>query len=250
MEGGDTLRQWIDDCPNDLYSALTFKGQSGEKDAWRAPLKKDLKGVRGIKSILQDHDDEALHALMTNLAGHDMEAVLEAFHNVEDDTPQCFIAYTIKGYGTPLAGHRDNHAGLMTIEQMDLFKNKMKIPEGSEWSAYNNLSIEPEIAKSFCMQAPFNERPPSEYEAPKIQVPDTLPLKFRSSTSTQASFGNILHELSRGNTDLASRIVTTSPYVSVSTNLGPWVSQRGVFSLDVRNDVFREEKVALSLIHI
>ena len=244
LEGGDTLRQWIDDCPNDLYSALTFKGQSGEKDAWRAPLKKDLKGVRGIKSILQDHDDEALHALMTNLAGHDMEAVLEAFHNVEDDTPQCFIAYTIKGYGTPLAGHRDNHAGLMTIDQMDLFKNKMKIPEGSEWSAYNNLSIEPEIAKSFCMQAPFNERPPSEYEAPKIHVQDTLPLNFRSSTSTQASFGNILHELSRGNTDLASRIVTTSPDVSVSTNLGPWVSQRGVFSLDVRNDVFREEKVA------
>ena len=242
LEGGDTLRQWINDCPNDLYSALTYKGQSGEKDAWRAPLKKDLKGVSGIKSILEDHDDEALHALMTNLAGHDMEAVLEAFHNVEDDTPQCFIAYTIKGYGTPLAGHRDNHAGLMTIDQMDLFKNKMKIPEGSEWSAYNNLSIEPEIAKSFCMQAPFNERPPSEYEAPKIQVPDTLPLNFRSSTSTQASFGNILHELSRGNTDLASRIVTTSPDVSVSTNLGPWVSQRGVFSLDVRNDVFREER--------
>jgi len=244
LEGGDTLRQWINDCPNDLYSALTYKGQSGEKDAWRAPLKKDLKGVSGIKSILEDHNDEALHALMTNLAGHDMEAVLEAFHNVEDDTPQCFIAYTIKGYGTPLAGHRDNHAGLMTIEQMDLFKNKMQIPKGSEWSAYNNLSIEPKIAKSFCMHAPFNERPSSEYEAPKIPVPDTLPLNFRSSTSTQASFGNILHELSRGNTDLASRIVTTSPDVSVSTNLGPWVNQRGVFSLDVRNDVFREEKVA------
>ena len=242
LEGGDTLRQWIDDCPNDLYSALTFKGQSGEKDAWRAPLKKDLKGVRGIKSILQDHDDEALHALMTNLAGHDMEAVLEAFHNVEDDTPQCFIAYTIKGYGTPLAGHRDNHAGLMTIDQMDLFKNKMQIPKGSEWSAYNNLSIEPKIAKSFCMQAPFNERPSFEYEAPKIPVPDTLPLNFRSSTSTQASFGNILHELSRGNTDLASRIVTTSPDVSVSTNLGPWVSQRGVFSLDVRNDVSAKKR--------
>ena len=105
---------------------------------------------------------------MTNLF-NTHEVVLEAFHNVEDDTPQCFIAYTIKGYGTiTIAGHRDNHAGLMTIDQMDLFKNKMKIPEGSEWSL-NNLSIEPEIAKAFCMQAPFNERPPSEYEAPKIR---------------------------------------------------------------------------------
>ena len=244
LQGGDTLRQWIDDCPNDLYSALTFKGQSGEKDAWRSPLKKDLRGVHGIKSILEDHDDETLHALMTNLAGHDMEAVLEAFHSVADDTPQCFIAYTIKGHGTPLAGHRDNHAGLMNLEQMDVFRSKMQIPEGSEWSAYDNLLIEPETAKKFCLQAPFNKRPPQENEPPKITIPDNLPLNFRSSTSTQASFGNILHELSRGNTDLASRIVTTSPDVTVSTNLGPWVNQRGVFSLDVRNDVFRDEKVA------
>ena len=244
LQGGDTLRQWIDDCPNDLYSALTFKGQTGEKDAWRTPLKKDLRGVHGIKSILEDHDDETLHALMTNLAGHDMEAVLEAFHSVADDTPQCFIAYTIKGHGTPLAGHRDNHAGLMNLEQMDIFRNKMKIPEGSEWSAYDNLLIEPKTAKNFCLQAPFNNRPSQENEPPKITIPDNLPLSFRSSTSTQASFGNILHELSRGNTDLASRIVTTSPDVSVSTNLGPWVNQRGVFSLDVRNDVFRDEKVA------
>ena len=244
LQGGDTLRQWIDDCPNDLYSALTFKGQTGEKDAWRTPLKKDLRGVHGIKSILEDHDDETLHALMTNLAGHDMEAVLEAFHSVADDTPQCFIAYTIKGHGTPLAGHRDNHAGLMNLEQMDIFRNKMQIPEGSEWSAYDNLLIEPKTAKNFCLQAPINNRPSQENEPPKITIPDNLPLSFRSSTSTQASFGNILHELSRGNTDLASRIVTTSPDVSVSTNLGPWVNQRGVFSLDVRNDVFRDEKVA------
>ena len=243
LQGGDTLGQWIDDCPNDLYSALTFKGQSGEKDAWRSPLKKDLRGVHGIKSILEDHDDETLHALMTNLAGHDMEAVLEAFHSVADDTPQCFIAYTIKGHGTPLAGHRDNHAGLMNLEQMDVFRSKMQIPEGSEWSAYGDLFIEPETAKYFCLQAPFNKRPPQENEPPKITIPDNLPLNFRSSTSTQASFGNILHELSRGNTDLASRIVTTSPDVTVSTNLGPWVNQRGVFSLGVRNDVFRDEKV-------
>ena len=34
---------------------------------------------------------------MTNLAGHDMQAVLDAFEGVADDTPTCFIAYTIKG---------------------------------------------------------------------------------------------------------------------------------------------------------
>jgi pyruvate dehydrogenase E1 component len=48
---------------------------------------------------------------MTNLAGHDMDSVLAAFHAVEDDRPTCFIAYTIKGFGLPFAGHKDNHAG-------------------------------------------------------------------------------------------------------------------------------------------
>jgi pyruvate dehydrogenase E1 component len=40
-------------------------------------------------------------------------AVLAAFHAVTDDRLTCFIAYTIKGYGPPFAGHWDNHAGLM-----------------------------------------------------------------------------------------------------------------------------------------
>ena len=141
LPGGDVLRDWIDDCPNDLYSALTYKGQSGEKSVWRAPLKKDLRGVHGIKSILEDHDDEMLHLLMTNLAGQDMGSVLEAFNGVQDDTPQCFIAYTIKGYGTPLAGHRDNHAGLMTPEQMDVFRDELNIPHGGEWSPLSLIHI-------------------------------------------------------------------------------------------------------------
>ena len=46
---------------------------------------------------------------MTNLAGHDMEAVLEALREVDSDVPHCFIAYTIKGFGLPFAGHKDNH---------------------------------------------------------------------------------------------------------------------------------------------
>src|SRR5215831_6254641 len=36
--GGEALRRWIDECPNPVYSALTFKGGA----AWRAALQKDL----------------------------------------------------------------------------------------------------------------------------------------------------------------------------------------------------------------
>ena len=242
--GGDVLRNWIDECPNDLYSALTYKGQSGEPGAWRKPLKTNLRGVRGIKSILEDHDDVALHELMTNLAGQDIESVLEAFHGVQDDTPQCFIAYTIKGHGTPLAGHRDNHAGLMTPDQMARFRGTMRIPEGEEWAPFSNIGIDQERARQHVMAAPFNQSGSRIFDAAKVPVPETLQPARRNKAATQTAFGNVLHELARGNSALASRIVTTSPDVSVSTNLGPWVNQRGVFSLDVRNDVFRDEKVA------
>ena len=71
----------------------------------------------------------ALQRLMTNLAGHDMESVLDAFHGITDDRPTCFIAYTIKGYGLPFAGHKDNHAGLMNREQMAVFQRSMAVPE-------------------------------------------------------------------------------------------------------------------------
>jgi pyruvate dehydrogenase E1 component len=61
--------------------------------------------------------------------------------------------------------------------------------------------------------------------------------------STQAGFGNILNELARSDTDIAKRIVTTSPDVTVSTNLGPWVNRRGLFARTARADVFKREHI-------
>ena len=108
---GEALKRWVDDCPNQLYSALTFKGGA----AWREHLRRDLAGSSGLKALLDSCDDKTLHELMTNLGGHDMASVLEAFAGAEGDTPHCFVAYTIKGHRLPLAGHKDNHAGLMTV---------------------------------------------------------------------------------------------------------------------------------------
>src|SRR5690242_10185008 len=61
--------------------------------------------------------------------------------------------------------------------------------------------------------------------------------------STQEGFGRILFDLAREQTEFAARIVTTSPDVTVSTNLGGWVNRRGVFDRSDRADTFREEKV-------
>ena len=62
--------------------------------------------------------------------------------------------------------------------------------------------------------------------------------------STQSGFGKILDEIARAGGPLADAIVTTSPDVTVSTNLGPWVNRRGLFARDSLADTFREERIA------
>jgi pyruvate dehydrogenase E1 component len=236
---GGHLRDWIDACPNSLYSALVFKGGAG----WREALNRDLNQYPGIRRILEQHDDEQLHRLMTNLAGNDMQAVLDAFEGIDDDTPTCFIAYTIKGQGLPFAGHKDNHSGLMTLDQMASFKKGMAIDEGAEWDKYAGLKATPAELQGFVDAAPFNARGRRRTEAPVISIPAALPKPNDKESSTQAGFGKILNAIAGEDSEMARRIVTTSPDVSVSTNLGAWINRRGLFGHTEAEDVFRELKV-------
>jgi pyruvate dehydrogenase E1 component len=236
---GAALREWIDACPNSLYSALVFKGGEG----WRKHLEGDLGHLPGMRAFLAAHDNERLHAVMTNLAGHDMETVLEAFHAVEDDLPTCFIAYTIKGFGLPFAGHKDNHAGLMNEAQMASFRRAMGVPEGQEWERFAGLDLPTEALEQFLAAVPFAARRERRLAAAPVAVPAALPLPQGARMSTQEGFGRILNDLAGGDSELAARIVTCSPDVTVSTNLGGWVNRRGVFDRRERADVFRDEKV-------
>jgi pyruvate dehydrogenase E1 component len=236
---GMHLRDWIDACPNSLYSALVFKGGAG----WREALTRDLNQYPGIRRILEQHDDAALHRLMTNLAGHDMQAVLDAFESIDDDRPTCFIAYTIKGQGLPFAGHKDNHSGLMTLDQMAGFKKGMGVGDGEEWDKFAGLVVPPAELQSFIDEAPFNSAGRRRTEAPAIAIPAALPRPNDRKASTQEGFGKILNAIAAEDSVLAQRIVTTSPDVSVSTNLGAWINRRGLFGHTEAEDVFRELKV-------
>ncbi|MFO1050111.1 MAG: transketolase [Geminicoccaceae bacterium] len=237
--GGDVLRQWIDSCPNDLYAALCFKGGA----AWRAHLESDLGRNGAIRALLDGHDDAALAALMTNLGGHDLEALLEAFHGVPDDRPHCFIAYTVKGWGLPLAGHKDNHAGLMNLDQMAALQAGHGVAAGEEWSARAGLDVPAAALDRFLAEVPFRRRV-ERHEAAAVPVPAELPQGRRTETaSTQEAFGRIMGELARSDLPLAARVVTTSPDVTVSTSLGGWVGRRELFSRREHEDVFRAEQV-------
>ncbi len=249
-EGGDALRDWIDDCPNSLYAALTFQGGA----AWRQVLLTDLGRSPGVRAIIDPLDDGELGALMTNLGGHDIETLLEAFRTADaaGDQPTCFIAYTIKGMGLPFAGHKDNHSGLMSREQMTAFQAEQRVRPGHEWDVSEGLDVTPEGFQAFIAACPFAARlAPGGRALPAepVHVPAHLPSPKTAGrrVSTQTGFGEMLAEIGRGEGDLAalaSRIVTTSPDVTVSTSLGPWVNRRGIFDRHTRNDVFRDNKLA------
>jgi pyruvate dehydrogenase E1 component len=238
--GGEALRTWIDECPNDLYAALSFQGGG----AWRARILKDLDQDPDIAALLARHDDESLAGLMTNLAGHDLGLLLDAFQAVRDDKPKFFIIYTIKGFGLPFQGHKDNHSGLMTPGQMEAFRLSMGVPEGEEWAPWAGMPRPGEAYEAFIAATPFAGRAPRD-PAPRIEIPGAAAFPAPTGRqSTQVAFGKILNDLARAGGPLADAIVTTSPDVTVSTNLGGFVNQRGLFSTTERNDRFREASIA------
>ncbi|MBX9459640.1 MAG: transketolase [Rhizobium sp.] len=239
-EGGDALRAWIDRCPNQLYSALTFQGGA----AWRKRLLDDLGDQGAVTRLIERRSDDDLAQLMGNLGGHDLPSLLEAFEAArEHDRPVCFIAYTIKGFGLPLAGHKDNHAGLMTPAQVGTLQQAMKVRPGREWEKFEGLDTSATDLGSFLASVPFNSKGPRRYHAPQIPVPDRLEYGQQASMSTQQGFGLLMHEIGKSGAPLADRIVTTSPDVTVSTNLGAWVNRRGLFAREELADVFKSERI-------
>jgi pyruvate dehydrogenase E1 component len=236
--GGEHLREWIDTTPNAEFAALTYQGGP----AWRARLLADIGSHSGVEELLNKRDDAALARLMTNLGGHCIATLCEAFDAATGETPTLFIAYTVKGYGLPFAGHKDNHSGLMTPTQIDTFRDQLGIAVGSEWEPWaglgDNILAAAQAQAATCTIARTKAANLSaSFDVPVIQTPEG------DTQSTQAAFGKILLEIAKSDTPFASRIVTTSPDVTVSTNLGAWVNQRGLFRRGEMADVFRAAKI-------
>ncbi len=235
--GGARLQSWIDECPNALYSALVFQGGA----SWRNQMKADLADEPETLALIERYDDEELGALMSDLGGHCMESVLEAFDSAPSDRPVCFIAYTVKGHGLPFKGHKDNHAGLMTREQMETLRKAHGIEPGEEWEKFAGLDL-PGLPEKLA-HAPFFAEGRRRREAPRVPVPKLEMPPIRGAMSTQEGFGKILDLIAKSESELADRVMTTSPDVTVSTNLGPWVNRRGIFSRTARSDVFHERRL-------
>lgn len=237
--GGQAIADWIDACPNAEFAALTYQGGA----AWRARLVADLGGHADTLALIAALDDAGLAALMTNLGGHCIETLLDAFARCDDDKPTLFIAYTVKGFGLPFAGHKDNHSGLMNPTQMEQFRASLGIVEGMEWAPYGGLGDNAAASARAEVEESALARARAVPAAAPVPVPARLPVPDGAELSTQAAFGRILLDLAKSGHPLADRLVTTSPDVTVSTNLGAFVNQRGLFRRQELKDVFSVARI-------
>lgn len=235
--GGERLRDWIDACPNQVYSALTFMGGA----VWRKRLLDDLGDQGDVSALIDRRSDDELAALMENLGGNCVETLAETFAAIDHDRPTCFLAYTIKGWGTPIAGHKDNHGGLMNKTQFAKWQSLMGVAKGDEWEPFATV---PDVAelRSFLSHVPFFSRGTRRYSDARVAVSGIFADTSRE-VSTQTAFGKILDDLAKGDSPLAERIVTTSPDVTGTTNLGPWVNRRKLFARSSQADAFIEHRI-------
>src|SRR5690606_34171266 len=106
-----------------------------------------------------------------------------------------------------------------------------------EWEPYAGLGDNAAASlRAFVEQSPLHQKVADRPYA-QVAVPECLPVPEGAEQSTQAAFGRILLDLAKSGHPLADYIITTSPDVTVSTNLGAWVNQRGLFRRQDMADV-------------
>ena len=128
-----------------------------------------------------------------------MAAVLEAFHAGDDDQPTCFIAYTVKGWGLPFAGHKDNHAGLMNPRADGGFPRSMALSAGRGVGAFRRAR---HAAAERCDGFIARRRSPrpdhAQPQAPALRCPPRCRCRAAKRLSTQEAFGRMLGDLANG----------------------------------------------------
>lgn len=240
---GKIVKRWYDQCANDVFSAMCF--QKGP--AFRARILADIGSTPGVQEYLSQFADEELFDILTNVGGHDFETLFEAFECYSKSrNPVCFILFTIKGNGLPIAGHRDNHGLYLNQAQIDTLQESFNIPKGEEWEVSSGLS-DPQLTLNYARNAPIEslrEAGGRETDAPRFQIPNIIKCKTPPQTSTQMAFGQIMLEIAKSKDEYADRVVTTAPDVATTTNLSPFMNRRGVWAKDVISDHTKEVKVA------
>jgi pyruvate dehydrogenase E1 component len=219
--GGTLLRDWIDLMPNEQYQSLF--GLSG--DALRKQFLDDAPS--GVADLVAQVPDGELAELVTDLGGHDMSALLQAYRQCDEvtDRPSVVFAYTVKGWGLPIAGNPRNHSALLSGEQVDALRSSLGLTPDDEWDRFDPASP----AGVWCgVRREALARPPRSASLP-VTVPESTRQRAAKPIATQEVFGRVLVDLAR-DASVAPYLVTTAPDVATSTNLAGFLNKTGVFS--------------------
>lgn len=224
--GGDAVRHHIDEMANEDYQALFTLAPAQLRDRFVAGADP------AVKRVLGDVPDEELRVTLTDLGGHDMAELLAALGSISGERPAVVFAYTVKGWGLPIAGDPLNHAALLTPRQIVELRDAVGLDEATEWDRFDPASDEGRLCEAVRARL---ARPPLAPVDLSQSVPVRSGARVARETSTQEAFGRTLSELARDGA-VAARLVTASPDVTVSTNLGGWVNKVGVFSPTPRRE--------------
>jgi pyruvate dehydrogenase E1 component len=232
--GGDALRRYIDEMSNEEYQSL-FAHHGGEL------REKFLAGADdSLRRFLADYPDDEIAPLVQNLGGHDLRLLIDCYRACDAvaDRPSVVFAYTVKGWGLPIAGDPLNHSVLLSAEQIVELRAACGLTESDEWDRFDPASPEGAVCRSTGDELNNVPVPPR----PVLPVPEAVGIPAARPTSTQETFGRILTRLADVD-GVGERVVTTSPDVSVSTNLGGWINKMGVFAPEDRPDFLGEGRL-------
>jgi pyruvate dehydrogenase E1 component len=235
-DGGELLEHRIDTMGNEEYQHLLRMPASQVRKALAGTGPEALPILR----LLNDIDDESVANALRNLGGHDLGDLIQAFAKAGQvtDRPSVIFAYTIKAWRLPSQGHPSNHSALISTEQWRELGRELGADPADPWALFPPDSPEGRA----CADAAQRLHRLTNAPSPTIKVPVDLGRSHHVTESTQQAFGRALLDLSHHAPEVASRIVTVSPDVASSTNLGGWINRVGIWHMEDRLDWFNDDR--------
>ncbi len=240
---GLKLQAQIDEMSNEEYQSLLLQDGSVIRDRL---VQRGGKRDEAMAELLAGYEPDTVKELLANLGGHDLERVLEAFVQAFaiETQPVVIFAYTIKGWNLPLAGHPANHARLLKPKEIEDVRQRLGVPEGEEFAAFPAESEEARYINERLEEGDWRVDRPQSSALPSIAIPTGLGGTYKGVLSTQSILGRIFLALSR-QPEIAPYLVTISPDVAMSTNLGGWIHKVGVYSRRQKKNYFGESGISL-----
>jgi len=231
--GGDELRGRLERMPNEEYQRMLRVDPGEVADRVLA----DGGGSSALRELVASMPAGELAGAVRDLGGHDLGLLVDTFHGVDTHRPTVVFAYTVKGRGLPTEGHPNNHSALLTAAQMDALAAASGVDRAAPWQRFDRGTP----AGRLCERRRLELRREPVAAPPAVAVPASLGRLQRKPISTQAALGRLLADLPRDAPQAAARVVTCSPDVASSTNLGGWINKTGVWSVEDRRDWFADD---------